>query len=152
MVNAAQTKEAIKTMRTCGSCTKCCEGWVAGQARDSHFYPGVPCDYLADNGCSIYKSRPEHPCQSFVCEWLVDRSISYYMKPDKSCIILIRRKINDIEYVEMAEAGQPLSASALEWFLRAYISGKYDNISYRIHNHPRYIGTAEFITAMEKQQ
>mgnify|MGYP000107760900 CR=1 FL=1 len=123
-------------MKQCGSCTKCCEGWLAGNAYAHQFYPGVPCAYL-DNGCTIYKSRPEKPCKTFVCEWLVDESIPAYMQPNVSGAIIIKHD----DHVEMIECDPPLRTQALEWFLTAYISGKYDNITYRIHNHPRNIRT-----------
>ena len=123
-------------MKQCGSCTKCCEGWLAGNAYAHQFYPGVPCAYLG-NGCTIYKNRPENPCKTFVCEWLVDESIPAYMQPNVSGAIIIKHDY----YVEMIECDPPLRTQALEWFLTAYISGKYDNITYRIHNHPRNIRT-----------
>ena len=123
-------------MKQCGSCTKCCEGWLAGNAYAHQFYPGVPCAYLG-NGCTIYKNRPENPCKKFVCEWLVDESIPAYMQPNVSGAIIIKHD----DHVEMVECNPPLRTQALEWFLTAYISGKYDNITYRIHNHPRNIRT-----------
>ena len=121
-------------MRSCGTCTKCCEGWLHGEVNGQQFYPGVPCVYLAGN-CTIYKNRPENPCKAFVCEWLADTSIPEWMKPDRSQVILIRHE----DSVEMIECGQLLHAQPLEWFMTAYITGKYDNITYRIHNHPRTI-------------
>lgn len=121
-------------MRSCGTCTKCCEGWLYAEINDQAIYPGKPCTHLAGN-CTIYKKRPETPCKAFVCEWLADTSIPEWMKPDKSQVILIRHK----DSVEMIECGQPLHAQPLEWFMTAYITGKYDNITYRIHNHPRSI-------------
>ena len=121
-------------MKQCGTCTKCCEGWLHGEVNNHQFYPGVPCDYLGSN-CTIYKNRPEHPCRTFVCEWLVDDTIPEYMRPDRSGAIIIKQK----DYVELVECDPPLRTQALEWFLTAYISGKYDSISYRIHNHQRFI-------------
>jgi len=125
-------------MRSCDTCTKCCEGWLSGNAYEHQFYPGVPCAYLG-KGCTIYKNRPENPCKTFVCEWLADESIPYWMRPDLSGVILRR----DDDVVEMIECNPPLQAQPLEWFLTAYITGKYDNVSYRIHNHPRTIRNAK---------
>jgi hypothetical protein len=99
-------------------------------------YPGVPCAYLKKD-CTIYKSRPEDPCKKFVCEWLADESIPAYMQPNLSGAIIIKHD----DHVEMVECDPPLKTQALEWFFMAYISGKYDNITYRIHNHPRNIRT-----------
>jgi len=121
-------------MRHCGQCTKCCEGWLSATVYAHQMYPGVPCAYLT-NTCTIYKNRPENPCKAFVCEWLADESIPAYMQPNLSGAIIIKHD----DHVEMVECDPPMRVQALEWFLTAYISGKYDNISYRIHNHPRHI-------------
>lgn len=121
-------------MRACGDCTKCCEGWLYAEVNGQTIYPGVACGYL-NSRCTIYKQRPEHPCKTFVCEWLADESIPLWMRPDKSGVIIKRED----DMVEMIECDPPLKTAPLEWFLMAYISGKYDNISYRIHNHSRTI-------------
>ena len=123
-------------MRHCAPCTKCCEGWLSATVYAHQMYPGVPCAYLGKD-CTIYKNRPEDPCKKFVCEWLADETIPAYMQPNLSGAIIIKHE----DYVEMIECDPPLKTQALEWFLIAYISGKYDNITYRIHNHPRTIRT-----------
>ena len=124
-------------MKHCSPCTACCEGWLQAYVGQHQMYPGVPCKHLASTGCGIYKNRPEDPCKKFVCEWLVDDSIPGYMQPNVSGAIIIRHE----DYVEMVECKVPLPTQALEWFLMAYISGKYNNITYRIYNHPRNIRT-----------
>jgi hypothetical protein len=57
------------------------------------------------------------------------------MQPNLSGAIIIKHD----DHVEMVECDPPMRVQALEWFLTAYISGKYDNITYRIYNHPRHI-------------
>ena len=119
-------------MRSCGPCTKCCEGWLTETVFNQQFYPGVPCAYLGTN-CTIYKNRPEKPCKAFICEWLADQSVPFWMRPDQSGVILIKHE----DSVEMVECDPPLRTQPLEWFLTAFILGKYDNVTYRIHNHSR---------------
>jgi Fe-S-cluster containining protein len=88
--------------RECGTCTKCCEGWLmadiepeiipknrtAGSIGDIHeqhigggigISPGRPCRFLNMDkdvndglGCTIYEHRPYEPCQRFKCAWLLD--------------------------------------------------------------------------------
>ena len=45
-------------MRPCGECTKCCE-IPYGNTYGHEFGNGVPCKFLGECGCKIYKVRPE---------------------------------------------------------------------------------------------
>ena len=51
--------------------------------------PGKPCRHKRADGCAIYDTRPEKPCRTFSCAWLLDE-LSYpeAMRPDKSKVIL----------------------------------------------------------------
>jgi Fe-S-cluster containining protein len=54
-------------MRDCGSCTRCCEGLLAGAARGVFFGRNKPCSYLAPQ-CTIYSDRPV-ACRDYYCGW-----------------------------------------------------------------------------------
>ena len=87
--------------RECGTCTKCCEGWLLadiepeipenrsagsiGDFSEAHIgggctiQPGRPCkflnmdkDYNEGKGCLIPEYRPQEPCRRFICGWLGD--------------------------------------------------------------------------------
>lgn len=135
-------------MNQCGSCTECCKGWVTSTVNDEYNYPGSPCKHLKDTGCSIYKARPEDPCKAFRCEFLQDKDFPFWMRPDNIKAIVMHKKIGDIHYHELVECGEKLDSTALEFFFQKYLSGQYTNIRYRIFNHPRNIGTQEFIDAL----
>ena len=51
--------------------------------------PAGPADTSAQTGCAIYDTRPEKPCRTFSCAWLLD-DVSYpeAMRPDRSKVIL----------------------------------------------------------------
>ena len=74
-------------MRECGSCTACCQGWLA--SIDLDMRPGKPCKHVCDSGCSIYEDRPVSPCRQFECQWLQhpDR-YDDDLRPDISGVII----------------------------------------------------------------
>ena len=74
-------------MRDCGDCTACCEGWLLSEKM--RLYPGSGCDHCSDSGCGIYDERPETPCRSFECAWLMDQAgLPSEARPDLSGVIL----------------------------------------------------------------
>lgn len=77
------------TTRSCGECTKCCDGWLAGRVLGENMYPGKPCRFVASGiKCSIYQNRPEDPCKTYYCEWLINDEIPEWMKPSEINIII----------------------------------------------------------------
>ena len=73
--------------RRCGACTACCEGWLVSAVLAME--PGKPCRHKSAYGCAIYDTRPEKPCRTFSCAWLLDDiSFSEAMRPDQSKVIL----------------------------------------------------------------
>jgi hypothetical protein len=63
---------------------------------------------LESGRCSIYGNHPEDPCKVFKCEWLVNDNIPGWMKPDDVNAILVWRKEDNIDYLDIAEAGEKL--------------------------------------------
>ena len=98
--------------RSCGSCTKCCEGWLEGDAHGHDFSPGKPCYFLIQKkGCTIYSDRPEHPCRSFKCAWLADTSVPDHIKPNVSETIFM---ISNQDLI-LVNAGNEAKKSTIEW-------------------------------------
>lgn len=104
-------------MRSCDGCTKCCDGWLWGEAHGHKFYKGRPCHFIGPNGCTIYDKRPESPCRTFRCEWLINEDIPAWMKPDKINAIIVKRTEDNKEYYEINEAGSTLDVRVLSWFM-----------------------------------
>lgn len=120
--------------RNCDGCTKCCEGWIAGQSHGHKFFKGRPCHYASINsGCTIYNDRPSPQCDGFKCEWLTNKDIPEWLKPSNSNTIIVRRTSNDGVYgLEMTEAGEVLDARILSWFLQ-YCYDKRIDASYTLY-------------------
>ncbi|NDB84209.1 MAG: hypothetical protein EB127_16065 [Alphaproteobacteria bacterium] len=125
--------------RTCNGCTKCCEGWLNGNAHGYHFYRGRKCFFLAEKNCSIYDDRPEDPCKTYQCAWLLDDKIPYWMKPNLVDVIITYRQAKDISYVELTEAGSKLNVEVFSWFVQEYVKGTWNTITYTIENNLNYI-------------
>ena len=76
--------------RTCGSCTKCCEGWITGEVHGRPMRPLAPCIHCTNTGCAIYESRPYDPCRSFNCAWVRPNSpLPDDFRPDKCGAIVV---------------------------------------------------------------
>jgi uncharacterized cysteine cluster protein YcgN (CxxCxxCC family) len=126
-------------MRSCEGCTKCCEGWLWGKAYDHDFWPGRPCHFMNKEGCSIYNNRPETPCKSFKCEWLINDKLPEWFKPNIINAIIYKRIENGKEYIEITEAGSKLDAKVLSWFFMEYARGNFHNIKYQLDGGWNYI-------------
>lgn len=104
-------------MRSCGDCTKCCEGYVSGNVKGHEMFYGTPCFFLQQGKCSDYENRPKDPCKSFECEWLSNPKVPDWLYPHKSGIIIHEQKIENHYYLRLTFAGNMPSVSALSWFL-----------------------------------
>ncbi len=131
--------------RQCGDCKACCEGWLHAEIYGEMMYPGKPCHFIGDNGCSIYKDRPEKPCKTYKCVWLDDTSVPGYFKPNKIGTILTRKVIENIEFIEAYEAGKKIDSLLLSWL---FFSGK--NFLFTINGIAHWWGSKEFNKVMEE--
>lgn len=137
-------------MRECGSCTKCCDGFLSGEVNGHKFHGGVPCFYSTKKGCAIYKDRPHDPCKTFSCQWLINEDIPFWMKPDEVNAIIVKSELaSGTEYIKIVEAGEKLRIEVFNWVIRYCLSRSY-NIAYKISGDWHYIGTHAFITEFEK--
>jgi len=135
--------------RKCGNCTKCCEGYLSGEALGHTFYPGKPCHFIAiGKGCSIYSKRPTDPCATYQCSWLNNSDIPEWLKPSDIDAIIDERKIKDITFLNLKEAGSPMQAKVLNWFFQ-HILATGTNALWQVNGGLNWAGSIEFNAAME---
>lgn len=140
----------VKVMRNCDGCTRCCEGWLEGEAHGKTFFPGKPCHFVKLGvGCADYKNRPSNPCKAFICEWILNKDIPEWMKPNLSNVIIKRDFIEGIPYYNIVECGEKIDSSVLNWIILNFAI-KNHNILYTVDGGKNYLGTSEFIDAMIK--
>ena len=135
--------EAKTLTRACGSCSKCCEGWLTGQAYGFEFHANKPCAFLGVNGCNIYVNRPYNPCKTFQCEWTINHSLPEWLKPDRSKVIASRRIIGDYSFLMIVPAGAPVSKRVHAW-AEAY--SKQD-----VKNHVLIVGDVSRVYSQDKK-
>jgi len=133
----------IKYKRKCDGCTKCCDGTLTTNVNGEDVYKGRPCRFLGEKGCVIHKDRPKDPCKIYNCEWLINLNIPEWLKPNRSNVILDFRKIENILYLEVKEAGAKLSTEVLNWLLMEHLNNKI-NILYQMNYGWNWIGSEEF--------
>ena len=129
----------IHKERTCDGCTKCCEGWLEGNVYGHKFHRGRKCFFLAEDSCSIYSERPEDPCIIYKCAWITDEKIPYWMKPNLVNVIITHRNSNNINYVELIEAGSKLNVEVFSWFMQEYAKGTWNTVTYTIESVFNYV-------------
>jgi len=130
--------------RECGTCTKCCEGYLSGEALGHTFYKGKPCHFIAiGKGCTVYAKRPKDPCISYKCSWLTNEDIPEWMKPSDIDAIIDMRYIEQHQFISLKEAGSPMQSRVLSWFFQ-YILKNGLNAVWEIDNGLNWVGTPEF--------
>lgn len=81
--------------RECGPCNVCCGGWLAARVHqpgviDHTLENGAPCPHVTPGGCGIYTQRPETPCRTFKCGWLMEGSpFPENFRPDQLGSIMV---------------------------------------------------------------
>ena len=136
--------------RSCGTCTKCCEGWLDGSVLGEWMQPGIPCPFVEMNkGCTIYNDRPYDPCRQYSCLWLKDKNIPNWMKPETSNAILDDAKVDGIPYLRLIEAGTPLRPEVLTWVVK-YAVKNDKNLYWQVNNTAHWIGSKPFMEAISR--
>lgn len=131
-------------IRECNGCTKCCEGWLIGEVYGHSMYRGRPCFFL-NKTCSIYNTRPQDPCRSYKCMWLVEEdTFPEWLKPDLSNAIINKCTFNDITYYVLVEAGSILNSKVLSWMIQWCLETG-NNLLYYIDGGMNKIGSKEFL-------
>lgn len=139
--------------RTCGTCTKCCEGWLKGEVDGKQFYKGIAChNCVIGGGCVVYEDRPEDPCKTFQCSWLVDDSVPEWMKPNISNVLVYEKILNGHKCVVLTPAGADVSLSTFSWFI-VWATQRYQNVVWQNeHGSEFYLGTSDFCMSMDNQK
>ena len=138
--------------RSCGTCTKCCEGYLSGEVLGKTFYTGKPCHFVAiGKGCSIYAKRPLEPCVSYKCSWLTNADIPEWMKPSDIDAIIDEREINGIPYITLRETGSILDSRVLSWFIQ-YVISKGICATWEVDKGLNWVGSPEFVNLMQEGQ
>lgn len=136
--------------RSCEGCTKCCEGYLAGEVLNKKVDLNNPC-FLVEigKGCKDYENRPEFPCKTFQCDWLVNPEIPDFLKPSESNVIMSTRPMNKkINYLEIIEAGSKLDSEVLTWSI-GYSMEKDINIVWNINGNQYWLGDDDFCDFIE---
>ena len=124
----------INVERSCGECTTCCQGHLSGTAHGYEFFPGKPCHFVNKSGCSIYPYRPHDPCQTFKCEWKVNKSFPVEYRPDKLKVLFVKRILGTGEYrLDILEAGAKIDAEVLHFIITMFNKKQYDYIRYEFN-------------------
>ncbi len=130
------------TTRECGDCKACCEGWVAGRVYGRIFYPGKPCHFIGDKGCSIYDLRPKEPCKRYKCVWLtnVDNAYPEWLQPNLSGVI-ISNKVDKYgkPYLEVLETSNKIKDEVLQWLINYQLDTK-KNMSIQVDGEWKHLG------------
>ena len=129
--------------RSCGTCAKCCEGWLSGEAYGHKFFKGRPCFFL-NKTCSIYDTRPESPCRTYKCGWLDELHFPEWMKPDLVNVIINRASFKEIKYYALVESGSLLDVKVLSWMIQ-WVLNNNQNLMYYIEGGMNRIGSKEFL-------
>lgn len=107
---------AATAARQCGSCTKCCDGWVEGEIRGHRMQAGQACHFLDGGVCTIYAQRPESPCRSFVCSWLQPGSaLPDDFRPDRIGVIAVSTRWRQAPALILVSAGNDPDEATLDW-------------------------------------
>lgn len=98
-------------------CFACCQGWLTGEVLGHQLRPGHPCPHASEKGCGVYERRPEVPCRSFVCSWLVENSpLPDWMRPDLSgVIVLLSLPWEGEKVISAVPVGQAIPERSLAW-------------------------------------
>lgn len=78
------------SLRTCGSCAACCDGWLKINIHGQEVSQGKPCPHSTGGCCRIYDKRPDDPCRQFTCGWIAkDSPLPEWMRPDLAKVIFL---------------------------------------------------------------
>jgi hypothetical protein len=143
--------ETSNNTRECNGCTACCEGWLTGEVNGHKFSPSVPCYYKTSAGCSIYKDRPQEPCKSFSCDWIINESFPEWMKPTESgTLSFIRpfpKKDGSVMSYRTVVETRPMATEVLFFYMRQFLA---DNIPLRIqlNGNWHFFGPQDWVEAV----
>lgn len=105
--------------RQCLPCNACCQGWVSADVLGHRMRAGHPCPHSTSAGCGIYRDRPQEPCRTFVCSWLVENSpLPDWMRPDVcGAIVLLSLRWEDEFVISAVPVGRAIPERTLKWLM-----------------------------------
>ena len=140
----------VSNMKECGTCTKCCEGWLYADIKGHEMFPGRPCFFVeVGKGCTIYKDRPEDPCKTFLCAWKQIDEMPDEFKPEISGVIMQWKILEGNGCWIVSKAPDNPTAQYLSWATTYAISRK-ENILWYIDDKSWWLGNEEFCKQMSK--
>jgi hypothetical protein len=131
--------------RQCGSCTKCCDGWLSVEVYGNKVGNGNPCIFKKEDcGCSIYQVKPQ-VCQEFLCGWIRDDGTLFeeWMKPDIVNFILVYSRIGELNWYNLVQTGQDINTLMLSYVIQKALRQNI-NLEYWIGSTQFLIGSKEF--------
>ena len=135
--------------KECGTCTKCCEGWLSADIRGHNMSPGKPCFFVEiGKGCKDYENRPQDPCKSFECGWIRIDEMPEDFKPSESGVIMNYKNNNNNPYWSLWKSPNNPTENFLSWAI-SYAKKKNENILWFIDDKSFWIGNKEFCNQME---
>lgn len=121
--------------RECGECNLCCK-WLTHSVYGQVVTPNNPCRFVREK-CTIYEDRPP-TCRTYHCAWL-QGLLPEWMYPHLIGIIVSVKNWNNGQYLEISEAGKPLTIEVLSWLLKMDVPLKY-----QLHGTWNVVGPPEF--------
>jgi hypothetical protein len=115
-VSTLKSGTATTATRVCGTCTACCDGWFAGTIRGHEMKAGLPCHFRGKGCCTIYDERPENPCRTFVCGWLMPNSpLPDAYRPDRLGVLVVPTTWRGALAFILVHAGRDPDEALLGW-------------------------------------
>lgn len=140
-----------KADRSCGSCTKCCDGWLTGTAYGHDFSPSKPCYFVTRQGCSIYPIRPESPCKTFRCHWKENTRLPDWLQPNKSGVIVLVRYLKGIRHLRLISASDRPAAEQVYAWADEYATAGTPIIAYTLGGIRLFSNNEEFTQAVNEE-
>ena len=135
-------------MRECGDCGRCCDGRLKANILGTPMGDGIKCTYYDTKcGCTIYDKRPDDPCRSYNCAWLLDESIPDWMKPSLSNVLITYKKHptdESLSYYDVIEHSKKMDSVVLNWILH-WAMGNGKNLIYEVDRQLYTIGNERFL-------
>ena len=152
-----KTLPLIQQNRSCGECTKCCEGYLYADVkfddgRIAEMGPN-PCPILQlGKGCGDYENRPQNPCRGFQCEWLRQPDVyPVEMRPDLIQTIFSLQEVEGTPYLRITEAGKRLDSEVLSFGLKLALFNKF-NVYWEIEGKIHWLGNKDFVAVMNREK
>ncbi|MDX1555186.1 MAG: hypothetical protein R3212_04100 [Xanthomonadales bacterium] len=98
-------------------CFACCQGWMTAEVLGNELKAGQGCPHASEKGCGVYSIRPEVPCRSFVCSWLVEGSpLPDWMRPDQcGAIVLLSLPWEEELVISAVPVGKAIPERTMNW-------------------------------------